>query len=71
MKIKNERGNIIEQKRIYCSAIDDVVTLIFKVDERGVYSSFLQANPITDIIPKNAKNMPLAGVKHQAIMRRL
>ena len=62
---------MIEQKRIYCSAIDDVVTLIFKVDERGVYPSFLQANLITDIIPKNAKNMPLAGVKHQAIMRRL
>ena len=35
------------------------VTLIFKVVERGLYSSFLQAPLITDIIPKSAKNMLL------------
>ena len=47
------------------------ITLIFNVVERGLYSSFLQATLITDIIPKSAKNMLLTGVKNQAIMRRL
>ena len=44
------------------------VTLIFKIDERGIYSSFVQATLITDIIPKSAKNMPLIGVKNQPLM---
>ena len=47
------------------------VTLIFKVVERGLYSSFLEATLITDIIPKSAKIMLLTGVKNQAITRRL
>ena len=45
------------------------VTLILKIVERGIYSSFLQATLITDIIPKSAKNMLLVGVKNQPIIK--
>ena len=54
-----------------CGAKQRCVTLIFKVVERGVYWSFLQATLITDIIPKSAKNVLLTSVKNQAMMRRL